>query len=230
MGKVTIIAECGVNWRALCEADKLILGAAEAGADIAKFQCYKEFPTSDTSFWEMFKDHPAINYHLNRVRLKKEDIRYLYYRCEEYGIEFMATPMYVDAIEMLDPYVDRWKIRYADRHNQDIINACYDTGKEMLISCKEVWDRGSNDRIKYLYCDPTYPPKEFPATRSFVNMDGYSCHIPSATHAAFTVKQLKLDYLEMHVRLNKYSPNWEPTDQRVSVTINELNKLCEAIR
>lgn len=216
-----IIAECGVGWRNLAEADQMIKEAAEAGADACKFQAYDVEQAQQA----------GISEHLERIRLMPVDIRYLYYRCQQHGIEFMCTPMYPEAVEMLDPYVKRWKVRFKDRINPKILLAVDATRKEVLRSreCTDALGRNPDSNWKNLYCIPDYPPKDYPKQRDFEGFDGYSCHIPSWEHAAFVAMSQPLDYLEVHVRLDTYDPAWEPPDQRVSITMSELRKLCKEL-
>src|SRR5512133_2102742 len=114
-----IIAECGVNWRDLVDADDMIREAARAGADAVKFQAYKPMFInygdtvfrSDGSIAPGYPHHPRAD-ELTRIALDESTIRYLYWRCQQHGVEFMATPFYPEAVNLLNPYVKRWKVRY----------------------------------------------------------------------------------------------------------------------
>jgi sialic acid synthase SpsE len=243
-----IIAECGVNWRNLAEADLLIKESARAGVDCVKFQCYKpDFQVSqpaetidvigDTHIKKIVVKnavvgHPWAN-HLNSIALTESDIRYLYYRCQQHEIEFICTPFYLNAVAMLDPYVNRWKIRYKDRLNEELIDKCLATKKEILISCDGSYPRWDTekDNIKTLYCIPEYPPKtDWNIVNLVKGFDGFSCHFPNWKIPWYVCKQTDLDYLEVHVRLDKYRPAWEPPDQRVSITMKELRQLCKELK
>jgi sialic acid synthase SpsE len=199
-----VIAEIGVNWRNLDEADKMIKGAAEAGADIAKFQVYKTagFP---------------VGSQLYDIALTQQDIAYLFYRCGSHGIEFAATPMYPEAVALLDPFVKRWKIRHLDRNNEDILSLCRATGKEMLIS-------GEN-----LYCVPEYPPQNAPIDKIPGTFCGVSSHYPDVNVVEKWAKQ-GLDYLEVHVKRDNYDPAWCCPDNHVSITMSELAELCRRLK
>lgn len=213
-----IISECGVNWRTLSEADEMIKQSAKAGVDMCKFQAFKS------------EGYPIGSFLYNHA-LKEEDIRYLYYRCQYHGISFMCTPMYPAAVEMLNPYVEMWKIRFADRNNIEIIKKCLLTEKEILISDTEPSTYGNKNTIKTLYCVPEYPPTtDWDIVNKVKGFDGFSSHFPNWKIPWYVVKNNDLDYLEVHVRLNKYHPNWEPLDQRVSITMKELGKLCREIQ
>jgi len=208
-----VIAECGVNWRDLIDADQMIKAAANAGADAVKFQAF------DTTGF-------PIGSALYNMVLSKSDIRFLYWRCQQHNIEFMCTPMYPEAIEMLNPYVKRWKIRYNDRENWQIINLCQATGKEILISTDHIHKHDPS--IKLLYCIPEYPPSQ-PDPTKLKGFDGFSSHFPCISIPAEVA--IGLQYLEVHVRLDKYEPpHYYPIDTNVSITMSELAELRRGFR
>jgi sialic acid synthase SpsE len=218
-----IIAECGVNWRDLVDADQMIKEAAEAGANAAKFQAFNQTQFTVGSF-------------LYEHALKKEDIYYLYWRCQQHGIEFMCTPMYLDAVQMLDPYIKRWKLRFMDRNNVPLILMCAKTRKDILISGG---NKGESKHMIPFYCCPEYPPAHEPKIFAWGNTPamlqeagykGYSCHIPNWKHAAFAVEHNGLDYLEIHVRLDEYEPHYCPVDAHVSITMSDLAMLCQRLK
>jgi len=219
---VVIIAECGVNWRNLAEADLMIRDCADAGADICKFQAYEDYQVAS---------HPRDK-ELFDIRLKEEDIRYLYWRCCQHKIEFMCTPMYDDAVIILDPYVKRWKIREKDNHNWGLVGDCLDTHKEILLSSQELLTIPSPlKRIKQLYCIPEYPPKKgHDIVNNYKGFAGASCHYPVIDIALDFVK-LGAEYLEVHVKRDYYPPgDYCPVDNAVSITISELRELVNRIR
>lgn len=203
-----IIAECGVNWRDLVDADDMIRETAKAGADACKFQAY------NTDFSPI--THPRYR-ELNAIRLDESTVRYLYWRCQQHRIEFMCTPMYPEAVAMLDPYVKRWKVRYADRDNESILGPCRATGKPMLVSGKN------------LFCISEYPPG-IPTNISCTISEpliGISSHFPQILAQ---YGHPKTEYLEVHVRLDCYEPHYCPIDCAVSITMSELAELCRRLK
>lgn len=200
-----IIAELGVNWRNLNEADEMIREAAAAGADAVKFQCYKP---------DMVEGHSRRR-ELIDIILDETAIRYLYWRCQAAGVEFMCTPMYPEAVDMLDPYVKRWKIRYADRDNYTLIEKCEETGKPMLISGKNI------------FCIPEYPPGILPTyIEDKPEYIGISHHIPRTSGVSFD----GFNFVEVHVKRDHYPDNYCPIDNIVSITMSELAELIERLR
>lgn len=223
MSSPFIIAECGVNFRSIHELDLMIQESVCAGADAIKVQVYEPYFTK--------LDHPRAC-ELNKIALKEEDIRYIYWRCMQYKTMFITTPMYPKAVEMCAPYVDMWKIRFADNNNWDIINKCMETDKDIFISCapKPMKDL---DKVKSLYCIPEYPPKHnannFPY-KWWEGFNGYSCHIPDLKHIIGAVKYGGLEYLEVHVKRDSYGDDsYSPIDNNVSITMSELKQLCKEL-
>jgi sialic acid synthase SpsE len=135
--------------------------------------------------------------------------------------------MYPEAVDMLAPYVKTWKVRFKDRRNIDILQKIYALNQKVLISCDE-FGRTRKPNINYLFCVPEYPPTSIPDLKCFEGFDGYSCHVPVVSHIAEVVRYQKSQYLEVHVML-EYE-NYEPIDQKVSLTIPDLKKLVAAIR
>ena len=222
---IYIIADAGVNWRNLEDADKLIQDVVETGCDAIKFQAYQE---------KQITLHPRYK-ELYNIMLDESSIRYLYWRCKQHNIAFMCTPMYPEAVDMLDPYVTRWKIRYSDRKNLELINKCLNTNKNILVSTATPYQTTS--RINTLYCISEYPPGipeligdckgyKYLDLKGF---DGYSCHIPEIDHIFDTVYYNNLEYLEVHIKPDSYD-NYEPIYVRVSITLDELEELVESIR
>jgi hypothetical protein len=234
---IFVIAECGVNWRDLVDADDMIREAARAGADAVKFQAYNTIFSTVRICPEIWTRIPNAIYHpradeLNAICLEESTIRYLYWRCQQHGIEFMCTPMYPKAVAMLDPYVKRWKIRHADRENEAILEAVRKTGKPALISNDDWHENPGKDTILAeeirMRCVPEYPPGTILCTKGHYR--AYSCHIPWIEDPITWAADGCLDYLEVHVRLDKYEPHYCPIDTAVSITMSELAELCRRLK
>jgi sialic acid synthase SpsE len=227
MSDVFVIAELGVNWRNLAECDLMISEAAKCGVNAVKVQAYS---------YADIKGHEREE-ELNKILLKETDIRYLYYRACQHGVELIVTPMYPECVTWINPYVKRWKVRYSDRFNMDLLSKIYETGKEVLISCDEpptsqdAWEK--RDRhAKYLYCISEYPPKKgHDLINNYKGFDGASCHYPTIEDALDFVR-LGADYLEVHVMRDQYDLNgeYEPIDCKVSLRMSELKELVTRIR
>ncbi len=229
---VFIAAEIGVNWRSLTEAKRMIGLAADAGADGVKFQAF---------LWEHIKGLPRED-ELIELIPDKSDLDFLRSMADQAGIEFFATPMYPGAVDMLEAVgVKRYKIRYADNRNSELIAAIKNTGKPYLISCDCGYFENplpevisdDHERPLFVYCVPEYPPEKVMLPSTFSLFDtlfkGYSNHYPSiAVPLAAAARGAK--YIEVHVKQDKYPEGYRPIDDAVSITFSQLKEFVRLTR
>jgi sialic acid synthase SpsE len=232
---VFIAAEIGVNFRKMSEAKRMIGLAKDAGADGVKFQVFQE---------SHIKGHPREKELLNLIH-KQQYFQFLKNTADECGIEFFATPMYPEAVDMLEAVgVKRYKIRYADRCNNNLINAVLKTNKKILLSCDKAYlehlmyekkpeVQFNPARIHYIYCIPKYPPSleeiAFPADFGDSLFNGYSNHYPSIS-VPLAATARGANYIEVHVKQDKYPKDYRPIDDVVSITFSELKELVRLTR
>lgn len=227
MNMVFIVAECGVNFRNTTEVKRMIGLAKEAGADSVKFQIYRQ---------EHVKGHPRQQ-ELEDIILKPEQIKYLKQAADGCGIEFFATPYFPEAVDWLeDAGVKRYKIRYADRYNSELIKRIKSTGELYVMSCdgeylmtEQADDVRSDPRCVFAFCIPEYPPKTTIVPGGFDIFYGYSSHYPSIVPPLVAAAR-GCQYLEVHVKENKYSGGYKPIDDAVSITFSQLAVLCGFVR
>jgi len=218
---VFIIAECGVNWRALSEAATLIKSAAQCGVDAVKFQAFTR---------EQILPHPRYEEYLKDIIMTQGMAQYLAGVARKNRVEFMCTPMYPEAVEMLNPYVERWKIRYDDRNNYELFNRCQGTDKEILISTRNAHTRRDKKTI-LLYCVPEYPPAviDLPEQFNRFGFEGFSSHYPDH-QVPITAMRHGAQIIEVHVKMNKYPDGWIPADDVVSINMLHLKDLVQEAR
>jgi len=234
---VFVIAECCINFRSEQEAIQMIKASKDAGADAVKFQFYSP---------EQVDYHPRKNELICRS-LTTSRIEELVAACKKYGIEFMCTPMFPEAVQILWPFVKRWKIRYKDRHNRELYDLFVHDDRQILVSCDSIYDslffdkEGStisNETVVAMLCVPEYPPKVIVMPPVFLGrLVGFSSHYPdpavpllAAFHGA--------KYLEVHVKLDRYdAPRGQslrpgpymPIDDAVSITMSDLAQLVRGL-
>lgn len=236
---VFIIAECCINFRSEGEAALMIEQAAAAGADAAKFQFYSP---------EQVDYHPRKDELICRC-LTTSRVKALAAACDECGIEFMATPMTLEAIKILSPYVHRWKIRYKDRHNKELSYALWYDKRQVLVSCDSITDSlffnkiGStvaNEFVVAMACVPEYPPKEVVMPPVFAGrLVGFSSHYPDPAVPLMAAAR-GAKYIEVHVKLDRYDTPGEqflqsghpytPIDDAVSLPMSDFVTLVNDIR
>tara|TARA_B100000586_G_scaffold261833_1_gene229459 strand:+ start:281 stop:976 length:696 start_codon:yes stop_codon:yes gene_type:complete len=224
---VFVTAEIGVNWDGNFElVEKMIMNSKNAGCDAVKFQAFDE---------KIVKDHPEKE-RLLKTSISKSNIEQINSIAKKVGIEWYCTPMYDKAVEILDPFVKRYKIRYGDSlelhdgKNSSLISKVLETGKEIIISSQkspkhlEIYN---NDNIKWLYVVPKYPCQIEELDFRYLNdFDGYSNHCLDFV-APISAVILGAEMIEIHVTSNK---NKNFVDNIVSFDAEETNRLVDMIR
>ena len=95
-----IIAEIGVNWDGdLNLAKEMMEKAKNFGCDAVKFQAFNK---------SIIGNHPEYE-RLIKTSISKSNIQEINNLSKTIGIEWFCTPMYVEAVELLNPFVKRFK-------------------------------------------------------------------------------------------------------------------------
>lgn len=224
---VFIVAEIGVNWNGNFElAEQMMKIAKNAGCNAVKFQAFNE---------ELVKEHHEKE-RLLKASISKENIKTIDDISKKIGIEWFCTPMFPEAIEFLEPYVKRYKIRESDSkplfENKwtELLKQVIKTGKDIIISCEKEPNQTElyqNEKIKWLYCVPKYPCSLEDLDFSRIkNFDGYSNHCPDII-APLTSAILGAKIIEVHITLDK---SRDFIDNPVSFEPTELIELVKKIR
>lgn len=223
---VTVIAEIGVNHNGSLErALALVDMAAQAGADVAKFQtfsaralasedtpkvAYQERDTSTVSHQEM----------LARLELSESDHVTLVRHCDDRGIEFMSTPYGVPEAEfLLSLGVRRFKTASADIVDLPLQEFLASTGRPVLASTG-MSSREEVAALVELYRDAPaaltllHTTSEYPTPVGHTNLRrlvaladfgcpvGYSDHTEGSMTATMAVA-LGAEVIERHVTLDR---------------------------
>lgn len=222
-----IVAEIGVNWDGdLKILEHMIKNAKQSGCDAVKFQAFN---------FDIVKASPIAE-ELLKSSVSPSNICEIDQLSKKYNIEWFGTPMYTDAVAMLEPFVKRYKIRYGDSkkilENQpsELFDAVLRSGKEIFVStnttpknCKHY----KNPKIKWLYVVPKYPcgisDLDF---SNFSDFDGYSNHYPHFL-GPLVAATLHSKTIEVHITPDKTR---DYPDNPVSFDLKELHELVQLIR
>ncbi len=250
---VFIIAEAGSNHNgSLEQAYGLIDAAAEAGADAVKFQTFKAdriYPKTQANveYLKKLGVTKPIYEIIKEMEMPYEWVPKLAEYCRKKGIMFMSTPFDEGAVDVLDPYVDAFKIasyelthlpliRYIARKGKPII---FSTGAvtnmvEVRAVIRAIQDEG-NDSIIAMQCTAKYPaPPESMNLKTIETMrqelgvyTGLSDHSLDPLHAPVAAVALGAVVIEKHFTTNRNLPG---PDHSFALEPQELKAMVQGIK
>lgn len=229
-----IIAEIGVNHEGdMALAKRLILEAKAGGAHAAKFQTYKAEKIAarkSPAYWDLSKETTPSQYQLFKKYDSFGPAQYeeLADFCRLQGIAFMSTPFDLEAVDLLAPLMDAFKIASADITNVPLIRRCASKGKPLIISTgastlpeiefalKTARQAGAT-QIVLLHCILNYPTAAENASLAMISvlqrtfpecLVGYSDHVEPDTEvsALYNATLLGACVLEKHFTHDKSLP------------------------
>ena len=256
MNKVLIIAEAGVNHNGSMEmAKQLIEKAADAGADLVKFQTFKakNLVTKDALRAEYQiksdKDKDISQYNmLKGLELTNENHLELIRHCENCGIGFFSTAFDLDGLAYLNEIgLQKFKVPSGEITNYPYLKKLAEIGKPVILSsgmstlneikeALQILTSGelSNADVTILHCNTEYPTPMQDVNLHAMNtirreLDvsvGYSDHTMGIEIPVAAVA-LGASVIEKHFTLNKSLPG---PDHRASLEPDELKAMVEAVR
>jgi sialic acid synthase SpsE len=222
-----IVAEVGVNWDGDFDlAKEMMTKAKQCGCDAVKFQSFNE---------KLVQNHPE-KARLLKTTISEKNVEVINKLSKSVGIEWFCTPMYTEAVNFLDPYVKRFKIREVDgrpllkNETTPLLDIVLKRGKEVIISSKTSPRHSkyfATSQIKWLYCVPKYPcPLEDINFSELKDFKGFSNHSPHKI-VPLMAAILGAKIIELHVTSDK-SRNF--IDNNVSFDYVELKEVIDLIR
>ena len=212
---VFITAEIGTSWLGDIKVlENMAQRCKYAGIDAVKLQAFKKEHLSDR-YWRLISSVTEFNVdHINKMM-------------QEIDIEWYCTPCYTGAVNFLEDKIHKWKIRYKDQYNLELIDAVLRQNETTFIS---VVDNliNKNKNIKSLYCIPKYPHliHEVDWTR-MKTFDGWSCHVASF-RALESAVHLGMEYLEIHITPDKWNPR--VVDNPLAFGLNDLSYIVDKLK
>jgi sialic acid synthase SpsE len=224
---VFVTAEIGMNWDGdFGLIEKMMNDAKDTGFDAVKLQSFDG---------KIISEHPEKT-RLLKSSVTRNNIEQINTISKKIDIEWYCTPMYPDAIDFLDPFVKRYKIRYNDslplheNRMTPLITKALETGKQVIISTQKnpkQLELYSNNNVKWLYVVPKYPCSI--DELDFLNLndfDGFSNHCRHFL-APLSAVILGAKMIEIHVTSNK---DKDFMDNPVSFDTTESKNLINLIR
>ncbi|MBM3527055.1 MAG: N-acetylneuraminate synthase [Alphaproteobacteria bacterium] len=247
-----VIAEAGVNHNGdVGRAREMIAAAANAGADIVKFQAFSAKSlvargTSTAAYQNANTGETDQIALLNSLELRLLDFRGLACTCRDYGVGFLCT---VFDVEWLEPLIDEGmrliKIPSGELTNLPMLRRAGALGVPVALSTgmgtlEEVQKAvlalktAGASEITVLHCTSLYPaPVDAVNLRAMTTMRdslrlpvGYSDH-SVGDHIAIAAVALGAVMIEKHFTLDRRLPG---PDHRASLEPSELKSMIEKIR
>ncbi len=109
---------------------KLINVSSKIGFDIVKFQLFKIDKLFSKEILFKSKNHRDRK----KWELKEKYIPILAKECKKNKIKFCVTPFYLEAVDIIKPYVDFIKIASYEILWEDLLIKCAKTKKPIIIS------------------------------------------------------------------------------------------------
>lgn len=257
MKKILIIAEAGVNHNgSMDQAKKLIEVAANAGADIVKFQTFKaqNLVSKDAKKAEYQKQNMVKNGDDNQFNMLKQlELTYenhllLIEHCKKENIRFQSTAFDLDSIDLLKKLgMTFWKIPSGEITNMPYLKKIGSFNDEIILSTGMstlaeietavellVQSGTSRDKISVLHCNTEYPtPMEDVNLLAMLTLKetlgvrvGYSDHT-LGIEVPIAASALGAEIIEKHFTLDRNLPG---PDHKASLEPNELKQMVFTIR
>lgn len=252
---VLIIAEAGVNHNGDLElARRLIDAAAEAGADLVKFQTFKAeslvTATARKADYQTRNSGGGETQHemLRRLELSPEAHHELIAHCAARGIGFFSTGFDLESVDFLVSLgLDKFKIPSGEITNLPYLRHVGRHGKEVILSTGmatlgdieaaiEALEQAGTPRsmLTVLHCTTEYPtPMNEVNLRAMQSIGqafgvavGYSDHTPGI-EVAIAATALGASVIEKHFTLDRNLPG---PDHKASLEPQELKAMVTAIR
>ena len=254
-GATLIIAEAGVNHNGRIEtAGQLIEIAAEAGADLVKFQTFSAdrlvTGSASKADYQLETTSTSESQHemIHKLELSREMHEELIAHCKKCGVGFFSTgfdPQSVDLLAELG--LDRFKIPSGEITNLPYLRHIGQYGKPVILStgmarlgeieaALEVLEASGTprERVTVLHCNTEYPTpmadvnlKAMLAIRDALGVQvGYSDHT-LGIEVPIAAVAMGATVIEKHFTLDRNLPG---PDHRASLEPDELKAMVQAIR
>ena len=254
-GATLIIAEAGVNHNgSIKTAEQLIETAAEAGADLVKFQTFSAdrlvTGSASKADYQLETTSTSESQHemIRKLELSREMHEELIVHCKKCGVGFFSTgfdPQSVDLLAELG--LDRFKIPSGEISNLPYLRHIGQYGKPVILStgmarlgeieaALEVLEASGTprERVTVLHCNTEYPTpmadvnlKAMLAIRDALGVQvGYSDHT-LGIEVPIAAVAMGATVIEKHFTLDRNLPG---PDHRASLEPDELKAMVQAIR
>lgn len=234
MGKITVIAELGINHGGSMDtAKKMIERAKWANADIAKFQFYDPLRV-------LGKDSPHLA-EAKKCQFTWKQHLELKAHCEKVGIEWMVSLFHPEHVPLAEEAgMKRYKIASRAALDTKLRFDIAQTGKPVILSSGLLPEDQKqylpaifkNNPLTVLYCVAEYPTEkerlhfeDMLSLKTISQNIGFSSHCPDISAAVDAVRH-GATVIEQHVVLDKRQAG---CDVSSSITFEDLKRLTDSV-
>ncbi|MCI8667601.1 MAG: spore coat protein [Dorea sp.] len=247
-----IIAEAGINHdRKLEQAYQLIDMAANAGADVVKFQLFTVshmYPTTAGEYRTANGKKTEIYDLIKDVELPEAWIPRLMERCRKRNIGFLCTTCDEASTDKLDKYgVDSYKIASGEITYLPLFEHTAQKGKTVIFSegaaslteianVVEILRAVGNKKLALLHCTAEYPAKMEDCNVNLIEtyrrifpdiLIGFSDHTMDPSEASIQAVKMGAKIIEKHITVDRSLPG---ADHCFALEEKDLRKLVEEVR
>ena len=233
--KIQIIAEIGWNHMGDMElAKKMILSAAENGADICKFQTWSEEKLKPGS-WDIDGRREIYK----KAQLSKENHIFLKDYCEAKNVQFLTSVFNINDLDFLRTLdMNMVKIPSHEVHNLELIQSAAEIFDIVLVSTgASNWNEVINitenvplEKLVLMHCVSTYPcPPEninLPRLEELKKLNavvGYSGHYTGVDDAIAAICY-GIPFVEKHFTID---PNLPGRDNKFAILPKDMKTLSD---
>ncbi len=219
MKKTKFIAEVSSNHHQdIDRCFQFIDAASRIGCYAVKFQLFR--------IDQMFAPEILRKSEKHRQRknweLPLEFIPLLYEYCKEKKIKFACTPFYLEAVDVLEPYVDFYKIASYELLWVKLLEKCAVTCKPIMLStgmadlteieqAVNTINKQRNSEITLLHCVSSYPSPLVESNLAVIKTlkHKFACSVGWSDHSALpavlyrAVHQWNAEIIEFHLDLDR---------------------------
>ena len=247
-GHIYIVSEIGSNHNGdLDMAKRLVRASQQAGADAVKFQSLRRDRLVAPRILSdgQLVENPVYRSFAN-LDLPDEWHYTLKQTADEHGIEFISTPFYLEAVDLLEKVgVRTYKIGSGDITFFPLLEAVGRTGKRVILStgasslrdverALNVLTRSGAGDVVLLHCVSNYPPQwDEMNLRAIVTMReafglpvGISDHSPGNLVPIAAIA-LGATVIEKHVTFDRSLPG---PDHPFAMTMDEFGDMVRQVR
>ncbi|OPX84997.1 MAG: Spore coat polysaccharide biosynthesis protein SpsE [Pelotomaculum sp. PtaB.Bin104] len=244
-----IIAEAGSNHNGNLQQAKILVDiAVEAGADAVKFQNFKadKLYPKNAGKPGYLKSEKPIHEMIKTMEMPQDWIPELAGYCARNNIIFISTPFDEESADLLDPYVEVFKIASYEMTHIPLLRHVARKGKPLIISTGtanmdevrhtvDVVRHEGNERIILLQCTASYPAAlESLNLRAIKTMrqtcgvlTGLSDHSRDPVIGPCAAVALGACCVEKHFTVSNLLPG---PDHKFAVEPDELRRMVQSIR